>query len=119
VQQIVVRIRVPSGVVQHGGLAVNAPLRFGNAGRNILEGPAFRNFDFALLKDTRIAEARNIESRAEFFNVFNHPNFALPGNILTAPNFAPSSRRLTSLRTMWAWAPVDSRLIQFALKLSF
>jgi outer membrane receptor protein involved in Fe transport len=99
--------------------AMNAPLRFGNAGRNIVEGPSFRNFDFALLKDTRIAEARNIEFRAEFFNVFNHPNFALPGNILTAPNFGAIFQTPDVAQNNVGLGSGGPRLIQFGLKLSF
>ena len=53
---------------------------FGNAGRNILIGPGFLNFDFSLTKSTPIGlgEGHRLEFRAEFFNVFNHANFGLP-----------------------------------------
>ncbi|MBV8478520.1 MAG: TonB-dependent receptor [Acidobacteria bacterium] len=51
---------------------------FGDLGRNEIFGPHFWNLDFALAKDTRIFERLNLELRAEFFNIFNHPNFALP-----------------------------------------
>jgi hypothetical protein len=98
---------------------MNAPLAFGNAGRNIVEGPPFRNFDFALLKDTRIAEAANLEFRAELFNVFNHPNFALPGNILTAPNFGALFQTPDVAQNNVGLGSGGPRLIQFGLKLSF
>ena len=48
-------------------------------GRNILNGPPERNWDFSLVKDTKLGflgEAGMLEFRAEFFNVMNHPNFA-------------------------------------------
>ena len=54
---------------------------FGNAGRNTIIGPGFVNFDASLFKNipiTRISEAFNVQLRAEFFNVFNHPNFLVP-----------------------------------------
>jgi hypothetical protein len=57
---------------------------FGDLGRNSLRGPSFKNFDFSLFKDTPITERLNLQLRAEFFNLFNHPNFANP----ELPNFA-------------------------------
>ena len=51
----------------------------GTAGRNILTGPPERNWDFSLVKDTKLGflgEAGMLEFRAEFFNVLNHPNFS-------------------------------------------
>jgi hypothetical protein len=51
---------------------------FGNLGRNALRGPAFRQWDLALYKDTAITERMSVQVRAEIFNVLNHPNFANP-----------------------------------------
>jgi hypothetical protein len=51
---------------------------FGNLGRNSLKGPSFKEFNFSLFKSTAITEKVNLEFRAEFFNLFNHPNFASP-----------------------------------------
>ena len=48
---------------------------FGNSGRNILIGPGFQQWDLSLLKNFRIFETRNLQFRAESFNVFNHTNF--------------------------------------------
>jgi hypothetical protein len=56
---------------------------FGTLGRNAIYGPKFWNVDFAVLKDTRLYEHLNVQLRAEFFNIFNHPNFALPGFSIT------------------------------------
>jgi len=99
--------------------ALNAPLTFGNAGRNIVQGTPFKNFDFALMKNTRIAETANIEFRAEFFNVFNHPNFALPGNILSAPNFGAVFQTPDVAQNNVGLGSGGPRLIQFGLKFSF
>ena len=41
-------------------------------------GPAFKEFNFSLFKNTAITEKVNLAIRAEFFNIFNHPNFASP-----------------------------------------
>lgn len=98
---------------------LNQPLTFGNAGRNIITGPPFKNFDFALIKDTRIAEAANIEFRAEFFNVFNHPNFALPANIESAPNFGAISQTPDVAQNNVGLGSGGPRLIQFGLKFTF
>jgi hypothetical protein len=57
---------------------------FGNLGRNTFRGPSQSNWDFSLVKNTRITERVNFQFRAEFFNVLNHPHFAnpaTPGNI--------------------------------------
>jgi hypothetical protein len=58
--------------------AANPQGSFGSLGRNAVYGPRFWSVDFALSKDTRIFERLNVQLRAEFFNIFNHPNFALP-----------------------------------------
>jgi len=54
--------------------------QFGNAGRNILRGPAFAQFDVSLHKDFAIAERRKITVGVEAYNLFNHPNFGVPSN---------------------------------------
>jgi len=87
--------------------AFPAPGTFGNAGRNILEGPGFQNVNMSILKNTRFNERINLQFRAEAFNLFNHPNFNLPDNFLGSPTFG----RITSAR--------DPRHIQFGLKLLF
>jgi hypothetical protein len=54
----------------------------GNVGRNTLVGPAFHEFDFSLIKNTSIREGKNVQFRAEIFNLLNHPNFDLPNNTI-------------------------------------
>ncbi len=83
------------------------PGTFGNAGRNILDGPGFQNVNASLLKNTSLTERVNLQFRAEVFNLFNHPNFNLPDNFLGSPTFG----RISSAR--------DPRHIQFGLKLLF
>ncbi len=56
---------------------------FGNLGRNAFVGPDFKNFDFALAKDTKVGDKVNVQLRIDIFNIFNHPNFSNP----TLPNF--------------------------------
>lgn len=84
-----------------------APGTFGNAGRNILDGPGYQNFNASLVKRTAITERLNLQLRAEVFNLFNHPNFGFPDNFLGSPSFG----RITTAR--------DPRHIQFGAKLVF
>jgi hypothetical protein len=81
--------------------------QFGNAGRNIVRGPAFGVLDLSLLKNFRIRESKEIQFRFECFNVANHPNFFLPENDIGSANFG---------RILQAGPP---RLLQFALKFLF
>ena len=67
--------------------AFPAPGTFGNAGRNILEGPGFESVNVSLVKNTAFTESVKLQFRAEAFNLFNHPNFNLPDNFLGSPTF--------------------------------
>jgi len=51
---------------------------YGNLGRNSLVGPTYKQWDFALYKNTAIGERVKVQFRAEFFNLLNHPNFSSP-----------------------------------------
>jgi len=55
---------------------------FGNLGRDQVFGPGFWNADFSVSKLFQIRERLSLQFRAEFFNIFNHPNFALPSNVV-------------------------------------
>jgi hypothetical protein len=81
--------------------------RFGSAGRNIVDGPGYVNWDFAAYKTIPVGEARALEFRAELFNVLNHTNFRLPDAAVSSPTY-------NQVR-----AALPPRLIQFALKYSF
>jgi len=52
--------------------------QFGTMGRNIFPDSGFRNFDFSVAKNWHFGERFRTQFRAEFFNIFNHPNFANP-----------------------------------------
>jgi len=51
---------------------------YGNLGRNALSGPTYKQWDFAIYKNTALTERMNLQIRADFFNILNHPNFANP-----------------------------------------
>jgi len=90
-----------------------AATHFGNLPRNAVVGPAFNNTDIALLKEARPAGVR-LQFRADVFDVFNHPNFASPGNIVGSPAFGRITR--TRLPTGEAGS---SRQIQLSVRLAF
>ncbi len=81
--------------------------QFGNAGRNIVNGPAYQQWDFSAIKLIPIRETMNLQFRAEFFNIFNNVNFLLPVNDISSPNFGQIS------------AARPGRIVQLALKFSF
>jgi len=56
----------------------NSGAHFGNSPRNGFYGPGYRNFDFSLSKETPITERVKVRVAFDFFNIFNHPNFANP-----------------------------------------
>ena len=93
----------------------------GNVGRNVLRGPKQINVDFSVIRRFPFGEAKSIEFRAEFFNLFNRVNFDNPttnlnsaivnsttGQIINPGDFG----RITSTSN-------NPRLIQFALKFNF
>ena len=99
-------IDVPGGTGPNKGV-------FGTLGRNTFRGPALRDFDMALIKDTPILSGANgerasLQFRAEFFNLFNIVNFGLPSNIVLGPGFGEISRTAS-----------NSRQIQFSLKVIY
>jgi len=53
---------------------------FGDLGRNQIFGPGFWDYDFSVSKNFPLRDRLSLQFRAEFFNIFNHPNFALPSN---------------------------------------
>ncbi|MGH9556885.1 MAG: TonB-dependent receptor domain-containing protein [Terriglobales bacterium] len=78
----------PDGIIDpsDGSAAFCAPgsQHFGNHGRNSLVGPSFHNFDFSLSKAIEVSDRVRVNFRADFFNIFNHPNFTNP----LLPDFA-------------------------------
>ncbi len=86
------------------------PGKLGNANRAPVYGPRFVNSDFSAIKHFVLPyrEGMGLDFRAEFFNIFNHPQFALPGSDQNSGQFGVVTSTVN-----------DARLIQFALKLNF
>jgi outer membrane receptor protein involved in Fe transport len=66
--------------------------QWGNSGRNILQGPGTKNVDFSVFKNFQVAESKVLQFRAEFFNLFNTPQFNNPS--ATAPQPAATATTL-------------------------
>jgi outer membrane receptor protein involved in Fe transport len=98
--------------------ALPAPGTLGNLQRDLLPGPGIVDFDYSVIKDTPLKERTHLQFRAEFFNILNHPNFALPNasvfvqGVNGGGSFNPTFGKITATTT-------NSRQIQFALKLMF
>ena len=80
---------------------------FGTLGRNTVFSPGLKNFDFSLIKNINLEDLYSVQFRAEFFNLFNTPNFDIPNRFAFTSNFG----RIFSAGF--------SRQIQFGLKLAF
>ena len=105
---------VPTGAAINPNFPVNTATAtgFGNAGLDIVLGPGQSNWDMSLGKTTTVGgirEGATMQFRAEFFNTFNHPQFANPA---TNVGVATTYGRITAMS-------VSPRVIQFALKYSF
>lgn len=102
---------IPVGIP--GGTGPNSG-RFGTLGRNTFRGPAYYDFDYALIKTTPIGhrsgnlERADLQFRGEFFNIFNIVNMGLPANTIKGSGFGVISRTAGT-----------SRQIQFSLKLIY
>jgi hypothetical protein len=66
--------------------------QFGDLGRNALRGPDFLWNDFYLTKWFPVTEQVKLRFEAQFFNVFNHPNFGLPSMVLAGIPGKPSTQ---------------------------
>lgn len=100
-------VEVPDGSGPNSG-------RFGTLGRNSFRGPAYYDFDYALIKTTPIGrrqsglERADLQFRGEFFNLFNIVNMGLPANTIKGSGFGIISKTAGT-----------SRQIQFSLKLIY
>ena len=119
----------PSTGACYGG-DTPANCQFGNLGRNALRGPNFTWSDFYLTKWFALSEHTKLRFDAQFFNVFNHPNFGLPSMVLAGIPGKPSTQTGFGAITYATSPPTgllgvglggDStpRMIAFQLRLEF
>jgi hypothetical protein len=85
---------------------------------SVLRGDGAKNFDFAIFKRTTIAERFGVEFRAEFFNLFNHPQFGIPGEGFNGTSASPGVLAGNGFGQVTSTIG-NPRLIQFALKFEF
>lgn len=93
--------------VAYPGAGVTA---FGDLGRNIYRGPFQQNWDFSLIKHFRLTEAQDLRFTADFFNIWNHANFASP-SLNDVENPAAFGKITSTVGT--------PRLIQLSLRYAF
>ncbi|HEX6896454.1 MAG TPA: hypothetical protein VF146_14345, partial [Bryobacteraceae bacterium] len=82
-------------------------VRPGNASRYTIRGPGFQTWDLAAMKNFHFTESAYLQIRSEFFNAFNHTNFAS----INATRLNNSYGQVTQAR--------DPRIIQLAAKIYF
>jgi hypothetical protein len=104
--------------------------QFGTLGRNALRGPDFLWSDFYLTKWFTLTEHVKLRFEGQFFNVFNHPNFALPsmvqagipGNLSTQSGFGALTSTTsppTGLLGVGLGGDSSPRMIAFQARLEF
>jgi hypothetical protein len=95
---------------------------FGNLGRNVFRGPAQQNWDFSLIKNVKLTERQSLRFTADFFNIWNHANFANPtvNDVESIPHDPITGAALTSGPFGKITSTVGTpRLIQFSLRYAF
>jgi hypothetical protein len=97
----------------------------GNVGRNVLRGPRQSNVDLSIIKRFRIDESKNIELRAEFFNLFNQVNLANPisdfNAVFSTGSFDLNTGRIINPGDFGRITSTSNnpRLIQFGVKFNY
>jgi hypothetical protein len=99
--------RTPQRFFNTAAFAAAAPFAIGDASRDPVRGPAYRDLDLSLVKHTHLTERTDLEFRAEVFDITNTPAFAQPNGSFGNAAFGS----ITSTTT-------DPRVAQFALRLS-
>ena len=99
--------RSPGRFFNTAAFATAPQFAIGTASRNPARGPAYRNFDFALIKHTRLPRETDLEFRAEVFDIFNTPAFAQPNGSFGSAAFGSIISTVT-----------DPRVVQFALRIA-
>jgi Carboxypeptidase regulatory-like domain len=93
-------------------------------GRNRFRGPSYFNTDFAVMKNTKLPrwERGQLGIGFQFFNLFNHPNFGLPNNDISNPQFGRISYMEsppTSILGSGLGGDASPRMIQLKVQLQF
>lgn len=92
---------------------VDSRVRIGNLGRNTERSDITNNYDMTILKRTRISEKVSFETRAEFFNVLNHPQFS------AGPSTANALTQGLFLKSINPTSSGGGRVVRYQVKLVF
>ena len=111
--------KTPNQWALPSGFSAQAPYTFGNAGRNILQGPGISSWDFSIIRNFPFKESMNLEFRAEMFNIFNRPNFDIPYRDLASSSFGVIPDTLPPIAGEASGGPGDPREVQFGLRLTW
>lgn len=79
----------------------------GSSGRNILDGPGYRNVDLGVFRDVPLAGRSSFQFRIEATNIFNIVNLNNPGTTLTAPATFGKIRTARNMRQIQLGARVS------------
>jgi hypothetical protein len=104
---LVPSLRTPAHYFNTAAFSTAPQFVLGNASRNPVRGPAYRDLDLALVKHTHLGEMADVEFRAEVFDITNTPAFAQPNGSFGSAAFGSITATTT-----------DPRVVQFALRLS-
>jgi outer membrane receptor protein involved in Fe transport len=99
--------------------APDGKLLAGDAGRNIIRGPAYVNLDMGLIKFIPLKKDMRLQLRVEAFNVTNTPHFALPVLRMSDPAFGKITHTRNSTNFGSTATSFANRMIQLAVKLEF
>ena len=93
----------------------------GSSGRNAFRGPRHFDVDLSLMKRFRFSDRQSLAFRAEFYNLFNNPNFNNPSNVLSTP---AAFGKISSTASGAPGVPLGGtaggpRIVQFVLRYEF
>ncbi len=124
--------QVVGDVTKLGNIGVNVPffdpnafrpvtqVRFGNSGRNSLYGPGMVNMDFGIFRAFKVTEGKEIQFRAESFNIMNTPHFNNPSASASdmTMNADGTISKVNNFMNINS-AQADQRTFRFGLRFSF
>jgi hypothetical protein len=100
--------RSPSMWLNKDAFEVPATYTFGNLGRNTVRSDPYKGLDLSVFRKFALTESKDLEFRAEFFNVLNTPVWGIPNHNVSSGNFGRVSSTVST-----------ARQIQFGLKFIF
>jgi hypothetical protein len=114
-------------MINEAAFSIPAAARQGTLGRNALRGFGATELNLTLRRQFLLTDRVGMQARADFFNVFNHPNFGPPVNFMTSPLFGQATQMLgASLGSGGSNGGLNPlyqiggpRSVQLALKLTF